>query len=81
LSARADSAANNRRRQRGSSLGLLTQKVEGGKQSGRGNHPGGEDIAIRKSATWALSSAARTSQGGGGVSFLLHPILIFGICG
>lgn len=81
LSARADSAANSRRRQRGHSLRLLTQKVEGGKQCGRRNTPGGEDIALRKSTTWAMSSAARTSQGGGEVSFLLHAILIFGICG
>jgi hypothetical protein len=37
--------------------------------------------AIRKSTIWAMSSAVHASQGGGEVSFLLHLILIFGICG
>jgi hypothetical protein len=65
---------------------LLTHKVEGGKQCGRRNTPGGEDIGgpgdktAEQSVSDVLGSTC-TSQGGGEVSFLLHPILIFGICG
>jgi hypothetical protein len=88
LSARADSAANSRRRQRGNSLRLVNPKGRERKTMWRPKHPGRcgmsavqvtkplnrasssvKRSAMRKSTTWATSSEARTSQGGGEVSF------------